>query len=715
MSDDQHNQDGGPPRHSAPPGDSDYGEGDKTQLVDLDSLRSGRSEPDFAPPPTMNPSRPKPPKPPKPPPSHGDQDAAPEEKTQLFEPPPNFSSEDTDITSSADGGGITSSAPDVGGPGFGAEPAPYDSPSSIGGPPDSSDGSFSSVDNANLGASPPPATGSGKMVIGGDGPAPRPEEATQFINVNDFAEQKQAHFTPEQEQAGYDGNTQFVDINALEASNQAMGGDPIENDRDLNRGYEFGPDDIIRGEITIIRARNALGNPVILKQVWEGAAEQMSTPLRERIAELHELKHPNLMTMNGMFVTDSGMWVELDAPRGHRLSQILGEQGPVDPGQMLEWVDQIAAALQLIHSRQLAYAHLTADTVWIDEAGNAKLEPFDMLRLQDQGNLGDFGPPEMDAPPDQRQLSPATDVYSLAAVAAAAITGLPVRPESLENYEDQELIDRICNGLDQDPSRRPATVDAFIDQLESDEGLDIKIVGAGVFAVMFLAVAALSVVTGGDDEPEPEQQAAAAEQLDEEAIGDTELSDEELAELDEAARQADEQSDKPHDDDDRPEVDLPDTVTDDPRLTVETSFASNPPAGAAAQATDDQLEEWREQAQQAREDGEDASSADRFDYYAEALELYTYIITTQQDPGPEDVDAWHELYTTDTVQEELEEIMEPLEEALLEGRMGTANRRYGRLADLHPDATADTFLSMHNTAEVIELNRVGADEDDDDD
>ncbi len=574
-------------------------------------------------------------------------------------------------------------------------------------PPPVQSGNFSSVDSSATGdfgtedvfSQESRDRSRDQVVIPGSADASH-DGATAFVNIADFAEEK-AHYTPEQQEAGYDGSTQFVDVNALMAGtgDDGGGGDPIDNDEDLHRGYQFSADDIQRGdEITLINAKNALGTSVILKRIWEGRPEEMTTPLRERIAQLHELKHSNLTTMNGMFVSDSGMWVELQATRGDRLTTILQQGGPLDPEQAIAMLSPVADVLDLIHDNELAYANLTTDAIWVDGQGNVLIEPFDMLKLEDRGNLGAFGPPEMDGDPESRQLSPESDVYSLAAVLAAAITGLPLQPQNLSNFSDQKLIGKLQTALAQNPADRPATAKDLIKSLQGGEGPDIKIVGAGIFAVLFLAVAVFAVMTGDDDdEPSPEAQAQQAEQEAEssEAEGDEEAEDDEEAALAEGA----------------PEVELPGTINSDSRLTVTTSFQTNPPADAITLATDEQIADWHQQIDDLIEKADDASSdSDKLDYYSQALKLLGELIRTQEDPS-EAWEMWQEVYAAEVIQDEVDEVVDSIRDALLDGRLGSANRRYSRLANIDPGATAHSFLGAHNSAEVIELQYDGEDDD----
>ena len=668
MSDDRFKQSPPPFDHHGGSG-GEFDEEEKTQLVDLESLQSGGAEPQFAPPPTMDSG----------PPPHMDGDDA----TQLFEIPPSMDDHD----------GITSSAPD-----FGSSPAPpipggqYDS-GPIGGGIGGQDpygGGQASYGGADYG---------GDQVVIGDGNDYSQDEATQFVNINDFAEQP-AHFTPEQEAAGYDGNTQFVDVNALMAGGgPASPGEQINNDQELHRGYHFQAGDIHHGEITLIHAQNQLGKPVVLKRVWEDDPQAMTTPLRQRIAQLHELKHPNLLAMNGMFVTSSGMWVEIDAPAGQRLTAIIEGRGAHPPEMVIPWMEKVAHVLETIHSNQLAYANLTTDAVWISDDGQVKVEPFDMLRFENRGNLGVFGPPEMNAPPEQRQLSPASDVFSLAAVTAAAVTGLPLRNEALVQLEDKKLSQALLKGLSQPPQERQQTAGELIDELKGG-GLDIKIVGGGAAAAMLLIIIVLSVITGGDDDvapPPPQGDEAMAE-----AAADEPLPQDQAA----PEGEAQEASAAP--------VDLPAQISTDPRLTISTSFKLNPPATSNQNATDDQLQTWRQEARDLVEEAEGKSSrSDKYEHYASALERLAYVIRSQDEAPEEDWEAWREIYENSVVQSQLEELYKAFYEPLLEGRLGTAARRYGRIARINPQANAEDFLRGHHSADIVAIGD-GHEENDDD-
>lgn len=687
MSDDRFQQ-GHPPSHN---GGGEFDEGEKTQMVDLDSLR-GDDEPQFAPPPTMSSM-------PSDPPPEDEFDAG--DKTELFEIP-------------------ASHRPP---PASDAGPPPPSGPSGPSGPPQAPGGITSSAPDYDDSlatepqhpAPPPPGpspSSSGQVVIGGDSDDAGYDGATAFINVNDFAEKK-AHFTPEQQEAGYDGSTQFVDINALQAGGPASNADPIDSDQELHRGYQFTAADIERGDITIIRAQNSLGKPVILKRVWEGQPQDMSTPLRERIAQLHEFKHPHLVPMNGMFVSNSGMWVELDAPKGQPLSDVIAQQGPVSLEQLQQWLEPIAQVLDAVHQQQLAYANLTPDAVWLRNDGHIQLEPFDMLRLKDRGHLGPFGPPEMKAPPDQRQLSPASDVYSLAALCGAALTGMPFDPARLQGDDAPPAAKKILQGLADAPQERPQSASQFVDSLSGGDGLDIKVVGGGVFAVLFLGVAILALMGGdSDDGPsEPPEETAQAQAAEPEQQGDA-PPEEQGAEADEEATDVDGLPDEIAEED----IVLPTEIGSDPRIIESSGFQQNPPEEALPFASDDQLQAWRDSLDNNLEEADDARGrSTRREFYTNALIDLTRIINHQESPSDEDYELWEEIFAKDVLQEDLDEMLSGATSALLDGQMGSAYRRFRPYSRLNPHATdIVVFLDAHRSANIESLQRPDADAEDDD-
>lgn len=481
-------------------------------------------------------------------------------------------------------------------------------------------------------------------------------------------------------------------------------GSNIENDALLRQSYAFGPESIQRTEdIVLIFAQNALGKQVILKRVWEGNAEQMSTPLRQRIAQLYELKHPNLIPMNGMIVTPSGLWVELERPNGVRLTQILQQHGPQDPNAVMQWITTTAEILERVHAQELAYANLTTDALWIQSDGSVVVEPFDMLRFEDRGNLGNFGPQEMHRPLEQRQLHPTTDVYCLGAVTLASLTGLPLDLNRIAEL-DKKIASALQKAFELNPAERPQSAMAFVQSLpvakrsDGSSGiqdtlakLDIKIVGAIVFALLMALVGYLYMAQ--EKAAAEHAQRVAAQRLADQQEAERQSREQALALAAPAAAQAD----------DAPPA--PVNVVNDSRLTIRTSHSLNPPAGTAPKATAEQIAQWRTQAIKAKAEADKLGGNDAWDKYQESLRAITNVIRNTEVPTSEDQQLLLDLYAQPIVKTELDAMRRRLETLVKEGSMGNARRFYQRLSEIDPGANALEFFANTTSATVRTVPR----------
>ena len=212
--------------------------------------------------------------------------------------------------------------------------------------------------------------------------------------------------------AGYEGNTQFVDLNQLMASSpqattmpmdavsvagqMGAGGVSPAQDNLLAQTYQFGPEAVQQyGTNTLIFARNQQGQDIVLKRIWEGTFDQIPERVRAKLAQLGLLQHPGVTRMHGMFASPSGCWVELERPLGARLSFVLQSGPPQTPEQVAAWAKPVSEALALIHNQELIYGNMTSEAIWVDAAsGQVKLEPFDVLAFVDRSSeMGPFAPP----------------------------------------------------------------------------------------------------------------------------------------------------------------------------------------------------------------------------------------------------------------------------------------------------------------------------------
>ena len=554
-----------------------------------------------------------------------------------------------------------------------------------------------------------------KVFVPGDSSSSK-DEKTAFVNLNDFADESpdSATFTPDEREAGHKGSTQFVDINSLmgsEDGSKSGSGQSvaIEDDEILAASYDYTDADIDRGDINLIYAFNAADQPIILRQVWSGNADEMPAEMRQRINRIDHLSIPNLTTLNGMVISESGAWVEIDCPQGRRMSTILNDRGPQELDRVLTWIRSIGRALSSLHEAGLVYANLTPDAVWVDDEDNAVLEPFDMVCLEDRGDLGQFGPPEMKAQPDDRQLSPATDVYSLAAVTLAGLTGIPLHPERVAALDSEEVTRAVRDAVIDAPRERIQSVEAFIGQLDVDSyslsdrfdpaELDFKVLLGATLALMAAVTGVLFYLRGmpaalesetapkmGQNKPTTPETASGGVAAEGQSEDDRAAS--EKAETAELA------------------ADAPGEYITDPRLEVQTSYRFNPPATEEEQPESDEAiaektKKLRETAEKKMKEAAEADEAAKKKLLTKAAESITRAIRLEDEgPSADEKKLLDELYGHEALQKYYEKLVERIYENIASGAIGEARFAYDKLSSITTAATAGDFFAKVSSAKV---------------
>ncbi len=553
--------------------------------------------------------------------------------------------------------------------------------------------------------------GGGQVVIGDDVGY---EGSTQFINIAELAAGAEAHghsVAADDEAVGYEGNTQFVDLNALQAGGPHAS-TAVETDPLLLQSYRFGPESIQQGEFTLIFAHNAMGAEVVLKRIWEGDATTMPFELRQRLAALDPIRHPRLVGLNGVLTTQSGAWVELPRPSGFRITDIVNRHGPQTPEVVAGWMQQVAEVLSVVHQFQFVYANLTTDAVWVHEDGSVQLEPFDILTFENRGNLGEYGAPELSQPPEQRIVSPSTDVYSMAAVMLAAVTGQSPSPQSLQQI-DPAIAGPIQAALSPNPAERPITPAEFAQQISGGSAggkkaggklpeLNMKVI-IGIVAIMGI------VLVGALYFKKQSDAAAAAQRAEQAKI---------------AAQEAPENGDKdpvavgdadagtPDGGSDSVAAPTPAEVETDARLSVTTSFSKNPPAdGANADAalTPEEIGTLREEAKEAVKNIGRLTRKAQLERYEIALKKMAEL---QRGNGgtlaPEDQSFVSDLLDESSVRKMKKENLDQVNDALKNNKLTSAKLFYQQVESIDGNANARKFFGKNKSAKIQKLEREGA-------
>lgn len=539
------------------------------------------------------------------------------------------------------------------------------------------------------------ALGSQPLVIGAAESSSGFEENTAFINLNNFAAGGE-HFTPDDHAAGYEGSTQFVNIAALQASGPA-GSVPVEHDAILKQAYTFGAQSVQHNDVTLIFAQNQAGQPVVLKRVWEGDPNGMPIPVRQRIAALDQIRHPQLAGLNGMIAAPSGAWVELARPAGFRLTELLTQNGPTDPITALNWIEQIAQILTYIHSQAFVYANLTTDAVWIQDDGRVVLEPFDVLAYEMRGNLGPFGPPELNLPAEHQVRTPATDVYSLSAITIAVLTGLPLNLTAVERV-DPAMQAGLIQALNPNANQRQGDAISFVNSLKQQSGGRAKsssggpdkkkLALIGVTAVALVAVLAVVLLPGGGDPPDEAGMAApnsgevAAAEIGDDGAGPSEAP--------EATATA------------TPAV-LGEGVETDPRLKVVLSYATNPPDTSDAVPTENdraRAATLREEARESVANLDSLQESVKRERYASALTKLANAARIAGGMTQADHELFEELSQNAYVTEIRKDYFDRVDSGLKEERISRVKQVYPQLAAVDAESSEVGFFVRNKAVSI---------------
>ncbi len=236
------------------------------------------------------------------------------------------------------------------------------------------------------------------------------------------------------------------------------------------------------GQSTVLRALDHRhGRLVGLKVRPRGSPEDEGSLLSEARILLGMEPHPLLCRVLEDFFAGDRYFLVMDWVEGTTLAHLLDEAGGGLPlPEVVHYLGQVAGALDHLHRHRPPVVHgdVKPANVIVTPDGKAVLVDFGISHRQSAedevsprsalvGTAG-YAAPEVAS---GQALSPAADVFSLAATAFALLTGGPPRPGARPAWtgidaERARLVEyALRRGLAIDPARRPATASALIDAL----------------------------------------------------------------------------------------------------------------------------------------------------------------------------------------------------------------------------------------------------------
>lgn len=190
---------------------------------------------------------------------------------------------------------------------------------------------------------------------------------------------------------------------------------------------------------TVYRARDRYSGDIIALKLLHGDKGLGSTGGSERFGReaqlLSELRHPGIVGFVAHGQTPDGQrFLAMEWLEGQDLGQRL-LRGPLPVRDCLRLLDQIAAALSVAHQRGIIHRDLKPSNLFLigGDVGRLKILDFGIARRiatsQAMTRTGMvIGTPEYMAPEQargSRDLTPATDVFSLGCVLYECLTGQP--------------------------------------------------------------------------------------------------------------------------------------------------------------------------------------------------------------------------------------------------------------------------------------------------
>ncbi len=241
----------------------------------------------------------------------------------------------------------------------------------------------------------------------------------------------------------------------------------------------------------------SLNRPVALKMVRSPhlASESDIARFRQEAEAAARLDHPNIVPVYEAGERDGVQYFTMKLVEGARSIASDLARGPMEPRAAARLMLKIARAAHYAHLHGVIHRDIKPANILVDTSGEPQLADFGLAKLQETTislTQADhvIGTPQYMSPEQvrgqSRELTPATDVYSLGAVFYEMLTGHPPfrsdsiheilrhiaekeprAPRQLNAAVDRDLQTVCLKCLEKLPARRYSSANEFADDLES--------------------------------------------------------------------------------------------------------------------------------------------------------------------------------------------------------------------------------------------------------
>ncbi len=266
----------------------------------------------------------------------------------------------------------------------------------------------------------------------------------------------------------------------------------------------------IGGMAEVYRARdNVLDRIVAVKVMLPQYAndETFTRRFRQEAASAAAMQSPYIVSIYDWGQDGDTYYIVMEYVRGSDLKTGIKERGAINQRKVAEIGSQVAAALSVAHSHDIIHRDIKPQNIMIQPDGNAKVMDFGIARAkgasltQTSSVLGTahYISPEQ---AQGKDLTPASDIYSLGVVMYEAVTGrlpfdgpdavsvalkqvseIPTPPRSIKPDIDPSLEAIIMMAMAKDPNAR------FHSAMEMRKALNEFLMGRPVSAISSFAAA----------------------------------------------------------------------------------------------------------------------------------------------------------------------------------------------------------------------------------
>lgn len=254
------------------------------------------------------------------------------------------------------------------------------------------------------------------------------------------------------------------------------------------------------GMSSVHRAEDQLlGRQVAIKRLLPqlAADPEAAERFRREAQAAASLNHPGIVTIYDTGVDETGPYIVMELIEGETLAARMADERPLGVATTASMVRDAAAALDHAHANGVVHRDVKPSNLIVDENGGVRLTDFGIAQAREDptlvtdseevmGTLAYMAPEILTG----AAATPASDVYSLGAVAYEMLTGRqPFQADNiavlLTRITDEpapplgpdvppEIASGVLRALDKDPANRPATAGALATALMAGTTLPLK-------------------------------------------------------------------------------------------------------------------------------------------------------------------------------------------------------------------------------------------------